>query len=510
MSKSNLGSERTDDELFVQIRDMILRHPAAFREAGQWLDNEYFDVKAFESKQPKKSRKQKNIDPAQAGKPQKAKRRQPSDNQDWLAYTHRFQAAVQFYVKRDHDGDAAHPTRHDAERCLLMAWLMTDPEADQRGLGLTKFEGWPWEPVDPSGDRFGFGRKFFSDNKLRWWTELNNRSQQWIDLCRRCFRRLSNLLPTKEPDVSILTHGSAGSATSLGHSIPPEDRIALLKHADALDAYAQRCAREAQRWLDQETDSKIDVNEPFWDLHLKTHAEAFDAWKESWAAKNTGPDPHLGVKHLYLMLGLEGSNAVGAVWMNASQTDALHEIRESARRLSVYAPHINQDVRLLPNRDDTDLSIAAGLRNWLMCVLGNEAHLLNAYLKHFADDPNEIIDSRRIRPELAKRLPIDPVLSAAIDAERQSLGLSKGAPRIEINEYTREISVDGEVIRVQARSAFKWLVDVIRGNGALVPAPATQRRFDLVKKLHPTLKNLLGNPVSGPNGGTALKLEWRK
>ncbi len=38
-----------------------------------------------------------------------------------------------------------HPTVDEAKRILIIHWLVTDPQAHERGLSLTEFEDWPWD-----------------------------------------------------------------------------------------------------------------------------------------------------------------------------------------------------------------------------------------------------------------------------------------------------------------------------------------------------------------------------
>jgi hypothetical protein len=87
-----------------------------------------------------------------------------------------------------HKDPPAFPTVTESKRILLMTWLMTDPQANESGLGLTEFEKWPW---DAAGQDRVHGRRYASN----WWLFPSTGYSSWIALARRAWETATEEQP---------------------------------------------------------------------------------------------------------------------------------------------------------------------------------------------------------------------------------------------------------------------------------------------------------------------------
>lgn len=137
-----------DHELFLDIAKDIRTDHTRYREAGNWL-NEYCSEDAYWHRQETKlnelQQKEKdypvlvNIQQVEQIKDEINERRTPPI----LA---RFQEArdclLEKYINQKFIPE------EDARRIIIITWLLTDPDTENRNLDITELEKWPWEPID--------------------------------------------------------------------------------------------------------------------------------------------------------------------------------------------------------------------------------------------------------------------------------------------------------------------------------------------------------------------------
>ena len=62
-------------------------------------------------------------------------------------------------------------TRQEAHLVCLITWVLTDPDAHERGFGLTAFESWPWvlaDTAEPGSREEALSRQRASHTFLEW------------------------------------------------------------------------------------------------------------------------------------------------------------------------------------------------------------------------------------------------------------------------------------------------------------------------------------------------------
>ncbi len=166
-----------DHELFLDIAKDIHKNPARYGEAGKWL-HEYCSEDAYWQRQETElkelQRKEKeypvlgNIQRVEQFEEKMKEKRTP-------AMLVRFQEARDYLLEKYKDQQFV--PEEDAQRIILITWLLTDPDAEKANLKITDLEKWPWEPMD---DITKMSRSFAAYS----WSHGGGAYSPWIKLAR--------------------------------------------------------------------------------------------------------------------------------------------------------------------------------------------------------------------------------------------------------------------------------------------------------------------------------------
>jgi len=160
----------SDEELFLldQIIKEVVDHPDDYREIGRWLD-EHYSATAI--------RKRKADEP----------------DRPYLK-THELETYVRFrMVIEDIKCDRINFQRMEsqerlfqARKLLLILWLLIDPDAHTRKLGISRFEDWAWNrPIDgmPDGVPGRWYEQVF---------EFDKNTDYWLPLAKEALSVVTN------------------------------------------------------------------------------------------------------------------------------------------------------------------------------------------------------------------------------------------------------------------------------------------------------------------------------
>jgi hypothetical protein len=167
--------------LFKSIADYVQANPNDYKEDGEWLD-EYCSESAYWLRQEDKLGKlkkeykrfpvltyQKQVDHLE----NKIKERRTP------ALIIRFQEARNYLL--DNYRDKEFVSKEIAAKVVIITWLLTDPDAEKKKVGITKLETWPWKPIDDiSKMTRGYAELLFS--------KTEERCKSWLRLLRICFQ----------------------------------------------------------------------------------------------------------------------------------------------------------------------------------------------------------------------------------------------------------------------------------------------------------------------------------
>lgn len=301
-------------------------------------------------------------------------------------------------------------------------------------------------------------------------------------------------------------------------SIPPAERLALLEHADALDAWKvihiaakhQTLVTVAGQPLDPDSMRVPDFSTSQW--------KEVEALEEAWIRAHPCQGPALGVRHCWLMLGLEDKAPGGGKFVDDQPGEVLKQIRQGILELKAFAPHITQDPRLLPQQVEDEDSLRRGLQGWLHQVLGPETLRLDAWAKQPSVTSQRYLKIGGFQPPLEGEFQGHQRDNQAIRDARLHLKSivgghvpSDGTPpqTLELNDRTKSIIVNGETFDIQSPAAYAFVVEVIRCDGRKYNTPKGPRARNLLKMVPAEVKALLSPTKKGPGGGTALHPDWR-
>ncbi len=175
---ANTAQPEHQDALERAIAADIKARPEYYREAGQWLDEHFSDAVFAKRERDERAellRKEKEgtLRGAEADRVARCKGK-PYRKQ--FSKLRRFGEAVRSFRTETIDK----PTEAQAKRVLLLTWLMTDPHANDAGLGLTEFEDWAWEPNEGVHE---FNSRRFAGELLE---DSGDRSE-WVQFVLRCW-----------------------------------------------------------------------------------------------------------------------------------------------------------------------------------------------------------------------------------------------------------------------------------------------------------------------------------
>ena len=155
--------------LFKSIADHVQANPNYYKEAGEWLD-EYCSESTYWLRQDNKLEELKK---KHAEFPVLAHQKTIENLKNWIkkkrtpALLKRFQEARHYLL--DKYGDENFVSKEIAAKVIIITWLLTDPDAEKRKIGITELETWPWEPIDDvSKMTRSYAGFLFAQNKDAW------------------------------------------------------------------------------------------------------------------------------------------------------------------------------------------------------------------------------------------------------------------------------------------------------------------------------------------------------
>lgn len=207
---SGIQTTPEDIELFRDIAGLIVDQSEQFRAAGKWLDDNFYDEKAFARHREKEFQAQEE-DFRRAGGdvPVISKNKSKKEPTQLISPSlmERFLAASKQFREPNHDGELNYLNKEQSAQILLLTWLLTDIEADQMQLNLTAFENWQWNSPDKlAGTTKEYGREF--TNKIAFAsTDEENKYRQWVELVKKAW--------THRPILKIATKNDAFTEVDL-------------------------------------------------------------------------------------------------------------------------------------------------------------------------------------------------------------------------------------------------------------------------------------------------------
>jgi len=145
-NEKSISAEERD--LFHKVAQDIKDRPAKYREAGKWLD-EYCGEDAYwqrQEKELKELRRKEREFPNWPIPKQVRQLEQEIEQRRTPALAVRFQEARDYLFEKYKQQQFI--PEDDAKRIILIAWLLTDPDAEKADLAITELEKWTWEPLD--------------------------------------------------------------------------------------------------------------------------------------------------------------------------------------------------------------------------------------------------------------------------------------------------------------------------------------------------------------------------
>jgi hypothetical protein len=159
VSDPSLFSE-VETKLFSDISAYIQAKPKRFRGAGKWLD-ECCSEKSYRNRIKEKLEdieENRQIIPDYVYESEKKSLEAKLENGRVPSVLSCFgEVRRELFEKYK---DEVFISVDVARRVLLIAWLLSDPDAEQKNLGIAELEKWPWEPID---DVTKMSRGFASD-----------------------------------------------------------------------------------------------------------------------------------------------------------------------------------------------------------------------------------------------------------------------------------------------------------------------------------------------------------
>ena len=509
-----------EDRRVVEIARAIRRGPQRYLEAGQRLDAQFYSPGAFAGREALKLRQQlageAELPPGAAAARRKrwrddrTARRQggPNWRRSRLPLVDRLSGAVRQMLELAETGEARHLTSDQAARVLVLTWLMTDPEADQVTVEVSRFQRWPWNEVAEGLAEQRYGRRFVVEQQFYHFSGAEQRRTRWFELVERSWLRRPGAGEV-EPMISRGNDHRPGATQVV---VPPAERLALLRHADELDRHAE--ARDA--------------------------AVLEDELGKEWDAEHVRPEPALGVRHLWLMLGrrmmggimvveaetMEVSAPDGPVsheWLVATPAIVLGEMQSAVERLIPLAPHLHQAAAL---RSTPGLSVAESfhhLREWLLQILGVETQALTELSSRREEVEATMLGLSRLSPDRLKWDTLGSGLKEALTLEREkvvaaaNLGISPDSAvdhtvstankGVTCDDRTKTVIIDQLHYPISSQAAYEWAAGIIRSNGARYSHPHL-KPSKMRKLLPPEVSALFSASIRGSGGGTALKSEF--
>jgi len=167
--------------LFKSIADHIQANPNDYKKAGEWLD-EYCSKSAYWLRQEDKLGKLKKDHerfPVLTYQEQVDHLENEIKERRTPALIIRFQEARNYLL--DNYRDQEFVSKEIAAKVIIITWLLTDPDAEKKKVGITELETWHWEPIDDvSKMTRGYAGFLFSKTE-----EL---CKSWLRLLRICFQ----------------------------------------------------------------------------------------------------------------------------------------------------------------------------------------------------------------------------------------------------------------------------------------------------------------------------------
>jgi hypothetical protein len=159
--------------LFKSIAGHIQANPNDYKEAGEWL-NKYCSESGYwliQDNKLEELKKKHTQFPALALLLAHQKTIENLENRikerRTPALLNRFQEARNYLL--DKYGDENFVSKEIAAKVIIITWLLTDPDAEKKKVGITELETWPWEPID---DVLKMTRSYagflFAQNKDAW------------------------------------------------------------------------------------------------------------------------------------------------------------------------------------------------------------------------------------------------------------------------------------------------------------------------------------------------------
>lgn len=137
-----------DHDLFRDIANEIRNNPGKYSEAGKWLD-EYCSETGYWQRQENKLKELQAQEKRFPTLPIAQHVRQLEKDIEVRrtpALIIRFQEAMNNLIEKYKDQQFI--PEADAKKIIIIAWLLTDPDAEKANLNITQLEEWSWEPID--------------------------------------------------------------------------------------------------------------------------------------------------------------------------------------------------------------------------------------------------------------------------------------------------------------------------------------------------------------------------
>lgn len=137
-----------DHELFRDIAKEIRNNPGKYSEAGKWLD-EYCSETGYWQRQENKLKELQAQEKRFPTLPIAQHVRQLEKDIEVRrtpALIIRFQEARNNLIEKYKDQQFI--PEDDSKKIIIIAWLLTDPDAEKSNLKITQLKEWSWEPID--------------------------------------------------------------------------------------------------------------------------------------------------------------------------------------------------------------------------------------------------------------------------------------------------------------------------------------------------------------------------
>ena len=213
-----------DRELFSKIAADIRNNPAAYAEAGKWLD-EYCSAGAYWQRQEKRLEELEELGKTRPNRPHNdreiADLKEKLEKRADVSLFKGFSRCRECWEGKYEDGGFV--SKPDAKIIILITWLLSDPDAGETEPSITRLQKWAWEPTD---DILSGSRSYASSL----WRQDDLRYGAWMKLVRIVSAKLG-----EAPDKTGLA--SQGEKHALVHRFLYNVLRASIKHLPLVGSF---------------------------------------------------------------------------------------------------------------------------------------------------------------------------------------------------------------------------------------------------------------------------------